>query len=108
MWFGAFTCRYLSDGEESGRPAARGSSVVSCNRASSRVVCSIVNVRATHVEDNVIATKNKARLNRNRTLEDRKHFGNIRSRLIREARLTSSKSGTNNVTVTSGNFSVAL
>ncbi len=68
----------------------------------------LVNVARTHVEDNVIATKNKVRLNPNRTLEDRKHFGNIRSLLVREARLTSSKSGTNNVTVSSGNSSVSF
>ena len=68
----------------------------------------MVNVARTHVEDNVIATKKSVRLNPNRTLEDRKHFGNIRSLLIREARLSSSKSGTNNVTVTSGNSTISF
>ena len=68
----------------------------------------MVNVTRAHVEDNVIATKKAVRLKRARGLEDRKHFGNIRSLLIREARLGSTKSGTNNVTLTSGNFSVTF
>lgn len=68
----------------------------------------IVNVERAHVEDNVIATKKNVRLKRTRALEDRKHFGNIRSLLIREARLgaTSGKNDKSNVTVTSGNFSI--
>ena len=70
----------------------------------------LVNVARAHVEDNVIATKKKVRLEQNRALEDRKHLGNIRSLLIREARFgpTAGKKDNRNVTVTSGNFSIGF
>ena len=68
----------------------------------------LVNVERAHVEDNVIATKKAVRLKLTRSLDDRKHFGNIRSLLIREGRLggTLGKKDNSNVIVTSGNFSV--
>jgi hypothetical protein len=69
-----------------------------------------VNVARAHVEDNVIATKKNVRLNARRGFEDRKHFGNIRSLLIREARFgpTPGKKDNRNVTLTSGNFSIGF
>jgi hypothetical protein len=68
----------------------------------------MVNVARVHVEDNVIAAKQKVRLKATRALEDRKHFGSIRSLLIREARLGAAprKKDNSNVTVSSGNFSI--
>ena len=68
----------------------------------------IVNVDRTQVEDNVITTKTKVRLKRGRSLEDRKHLGNLRSLLMREVRLgeTRGRKDKSNVTLRSGDHSI--
>ena len=68
----------------------------------------LVNVFRSHVEDNVITVKEAVRLDPERSLQDAKHFGNLRALLIREARLgsTRGKRDQSNVTLTSGDFSV--
>ena len=68
----------------------------------------IVNVARTHVEDNVISTKKNVRLKARRSLEDRKHLGNLRSLLMREARLgeTRGKKDKSNVVLRSGDHAI--
>ena len=68
----------------------------------------LVNVARSHVEDNVIRAKKDVRLKATRSLEDRKHLGNLRSLLIREARLgaTRGRHDKSNVTLSSGNHTV--
>lgn len=64
----------------------------------------LVNVRRSHVEDNVINGKKKVRLKQNRSREDKRYVASIRSLLIREVRLgdTRGKHDKSNVTFRSG------
>ena len=68
----------------------------------------IVNVARSHVEDNVITAKKGVRLKAARSLEDRKHLANLRSLLIREARLgeVRGRKDRSNVTLRSGNHAI--
>ena len=68
----------------------------------------IVNVARTQVEDNVITTKKKVRLKEGRSLEDRKHLGNLRSLLMRDVRLGAERGrkDKSNVVLKSGDHAI--
>jgi hypothetical protein len=68
----------------------------------------LVNVTRSQVEDNIIRAKEHVRLNPNRSLEDRQHFGNVRGLLVREIRFGPilDKHDNSNFDYSSGNFEI--